>query len=296
MPYRLKAREEIESGVRRIATEQVDRARRALADEHPADAIHELRQRCKKIRALLRLVRPALGKRYALENRRFRDLAREVAGDRDDQVLVTTFDALLAQVDERIDRRHYAAIRRKLDLRRQHACGQETSSDPGALDARLLEAREAIALWRLDRSGFAAIAGGWQRSYEQGRDALARVRDEPTTVALHDWRKRVKYHRHHCSLLREAWPRVLEARAEEGHRLSDILGDDHDLVMLAERLNAGEMSSVDASRRAQLATWVERRRAKLRSEALPLGRRLFAEPGKPVRKRMARYWGIATAR
>ncbi|NRB55665.1 MAG: CHAD domain-containing protein [Salinicola sp.] len=287
MPYRLKAREEIESGVRRIATEQVDRARRALAGEHPADAIHELRQRCKKIRALLRLVRPALGKRYALENRRFRDLAREVAGDRDDQVLVTTFDALLAQVDERIDRRHYAAIRRKLDLRRQHACGQETSPDLGALDARLLEAREAIALWCLDRSGFAAIAGGWQRSYEQGRDALARVRVEPTTVALHDWRKRVKYHRHHCSLLREAWPRVLEARAEEGHRLSD---------MLAEHLNAGEMSSVDASRRAQLATWIERRRAKLRSEALPLGRRLFAEPGKPVRKRMARYWGVATAR
>ncbi|WP_110708318.1 CHAD domain-containing protein [Salinicola sp. CR57] len=296
MPYRLKAREEIESGVRRIATEQVDRAKRALADEHPASAIHELRQRCKKVRALLRMVRPALGKRYARENRRFRDLAREVAADRDDQVLVKTFDALLAQVDERIDRRHYAAIRRKLDLRRQHSFEQERSPDLGALDARLLEAREAIALWRLDRSGFAAIAGGWRQSYEQGREALTRAREEPTTAVLHEWRKHVKYHRHHCSLLRESWPRALETRAEEGHRLSDMLGDDHDLAMLAERLNGEEMFSVDATRRAQLVGWIEHRRSNLRSQALPLGRRLFAEPGKPVRKRMARYWDIATDR
>ncbi len=113
----------------------------------------------------------------------------------------------------------------------------------------------------------------------------------PTAEALHEWRKRVKYHRHHCDLLRDLWPRPMKARIAELQRLSDILGDDHDLAMLAQGVMTIGVGGGGRGRSdAALLALIERRRAELQKTALPLGRRLFAENTGAFRKRLARYW------
>ena len=63
MPFRLKPKETLEDGLKRIAREQVDRAIAEIDDESlPRDeAIQQVRKRCKKIRGAVRLVRPVFG-------------------------------------------------------------------------------------------------------------------------------------------------------------------------------------------------------------------------------------------
>ena len=55
--------------------------------------------------------------------------------------------------------------------------------------------------------------------------------------AVHELRKRGKDLWYQVRLLRDAWPAVLDATAEEIHDFTDKLGDHHDLAVLAEDLD-----------------------------------------------------------
>ena len=65
MTYRFKLQEPVADGVRRIGLEQVEIAAAKLAskDDIPA-AIHDARRCLKRLRALLRLIRPGLESRF----------------------------------------------------------------------------------------------------------------------------------------------------------------------------------------------------------------------------------------
>ena len=88
-----------------------------------------------------------------------------------------------------------------------------------------------------------ALVPGLERAYRRGRKRMREAEEEPTTERVHQWRKRAKDHWYHLRLVSDAWPQELEARADEVHRLTDLLGDDHDLAILAgEVQSAGESS------------------------------------------------------
>jgi hypothetical protein len=80
-------------------------------------------------------------------------------------------------------------------------------------------------------------------------------------------------------MLSPLWPKVLKVAAKEAHRLTDLLGDDHDLAVLSS------LAPLPA-----LGEAIAERREALRAEAKGLGRKLFAEkPGAFVR-RLRAYW------
>ena len=61
MGFRLKTGQAVSSEVRRIVLRQLDRAvdeLTAIGDPESDEAIHDARRRVKKIRAIIRLVRP----------------------------------------------------------------------------------------------------------------------------------------------------------------------------------------------------------------------------------------------
>ncbi|HEX6986240.1 MAG TPA: CHAD domain-containing protein, partial [Planctomycetaceae bacterium] len=96
MPYRLKRKESVADGVARAAREEAEKALAAVTGGgRPADErIHDARTRCKKLRGLLRLVRPHLGDLYREENARLRDAARPLSAVRDAAVVLKAFDEL----------------------------------------------------------------------------------------------------------------------------------------------------------------------------------------------------------
>ena len=131
------------------------------------------------------------------------------------------------------------------------------------------------------------LEAGLGRSYRDGRAALKRVRAEDSAENVHEFRKRAKDLWYQLRLLRDAWPGLLGPTAEEAHELTELLGDHHDLAVLAEDLDA--RAGLVAGRE-EFQTLIARRQAQLLGAALELGERLYAEKPKPFLRRLRGYW------
>jgi len=296
MAYRLSIADDVASGVRACAREQLEGAIERL--EHPgedrAEAIHEARKHLKKARALLRLVRPALGaKAFRRESDALRDAGRALSQARDADVLVATIDRLAAHAAGRLPAADFAQLREALAAQ---ASG-EALADSAPVAEALREALARVEAWPLEGAGWGAAIAGAGRAYARGRDALAAARADPTVEALHEWRKRVKDLWYHERLLAPAWAEVIGAHGEQAHVLSELLGDDHDLAVLRGRLERGiELPPGAAADLAPLLALVDERRAQLHAQALALGDLLYAEPPKAFARRLERYLRAALAR
>jgi CHAD domain-containing protein len=296
MAFRLKANEPVEDGIKRIVLEQVGRAVAEIGDERLArdDAVHRVRKRCKKIRAVARLVRPVFGSHYAFENAFFRDAADELAGLRDAQILLKTYDTVTGAGGKEIDRRHFAPLRWKLV---QHC--KKVAQDTAAQDERLRkvrsrfrEARERIAGWKLKADGFDAVEEGLLETYARGRKAMQLAYQKLDETTFHEWRKRVMYHRYHVRLLRNLWQPLLQPLRHELEALSDLLGDDHDLAVLRAALSGKPDVFGNVKDLGPLLGLIDRRSAELRANIRPLGERVYAEKPKQLGRRFHTYWEV----
>lgn len=300
MAYRLSIDDDVPRSVRGCAREQLGSAvgRLERAGEDPVVAVHEARKHIKKTRALLRLARPAIGDRaYRRENDALRDAGLALSGTRDADVLVLTAASLAEHAAGRLPAETFELLGAALaaEASRGHdANGAAAAALAPALEALRAAERRAES-WPLDKAGWEDVLAGVARAYERGGAAFAAARAEPTPESLHAWRKRAKDLWYHQRLLAPAWPAVLCAQAEEAHLLSELLGDDHDLAVLAARLRdetAPLAPAVDAER-AELLALVAHRSDELRAAATRLGRRAYAESPKAFVRRLRRYVRIA---
>jgi CHAD domain-containing protein len=282
----------VEIELRRIATERLNRALTALeAEGDPGAAAHEARKNLKKLRGLLRLVRPAFDD-YAAENAALRDIARALATRRRSSALVETHDRLMAHYGAGLDGAAFAGLRDWLGSAEAAAPEGEApeAPDEAALLTALRDARDRAARWELSKSGFAAVEGGLKKTYGRAVEAMQTARRERTGEAFHEWRKRVKYHWYHARLLKKTAKAELKPRIALAARLNDILGDHHDLVELAPRL---EDAPIGPGPRATFQALVAGERLGLEEEALRLGPELLDDsPGK-LAKRWKGWWKAA---
>jgi CHAD domain-containing protein len=294
MAYRLSIADDVSSSVRACAREQLAGAvgRLEHAGEDPVTAVHEARKHLKKTRALLRLARPALGKRaYREENDALREIALALSRARDADVRVQTAAALAEHATGRLPADVFEQLRATLGAEADSERGDgEAVPDLGGVVEALRAAERRVERWPLHDADWDDVLRGVARAYTRGRDAFAASRAEPTPERLHEWRKRAKDLWYHQRLLTPAWPGVLSAQADEAHTLTELLGDDHDLAVLVARLAAPAPlpPAVDAERTALLAL-VEQRSEELRAAATELGRRIYAESPKAFSRRLARY-------
>ena len=295
--FRLRADEYVPDGIRRVARgrlaaaqERLDGASRRALD----DAVHDTRKDLKRLRAVLRLGRDALGdETYERENTTFRMAGRRLSGARDAQVLVETLDALCARFPE--DLPPAVTARLRAGLADEHRQASAALRDDDAAIARTLEelaeARTRTALWTLDDDGFAALRPGLLRIYRRGRKRIRAATAQPTDEHLHEARKRVKDLWHATQLVRPAAPKRLKAFATRAHRLADLLGDDHDLAVLADYIARHPQCFDGESARQALLSVLQRRRAALQRRALRLGDELYAQSPKQFAGAIERGWG-----
>lgn len=298
MPYRFRRRETVLAGVRRIAREQVDDALAAAraVNSHPHDAVHEVRQRCKKVRGLLRLVRSRMTTGYRKENAFFRDAAAGLSHLRDAQSMVVCFDRLCACFPDETENPPIAAIGRQLRRRRRRlaagTAGKGLRKQLKRFRRQMREARQRVNRWQLAADEFDALAGGFNQTFCSAWDAMMRAYRDPTAENFHEWRKHVKYHGYHCRLVRGVWPAVMDACRDAADKLGEWLGEDHDLAMIRQCLlqapdEFGKLSAVNA-----LVELIDRRRGQLHALAQPVGFRLFAHDPAAVTQWLADCWSI----
>jgi CHAD domain-containing protein len=293
MAFRLAGGEGAAHGVRRVAGEQLDRAITELTDgvrTDPVDAVHAARKALKKERSVLRLARGSMKpKARRRENATFRDAGRRLSAARDAEVMVEALDGLAERYAGRVPAQTFTTIRDHLQAAGE---GPRQSLMDSGLTGEVAEtlkaARVRTGQWRFKRGGWKTVSGGLDHSYRRGRRAFMRAQADPTTESLHDWRKRAKDHWYHLRLLQPVAPGTIKGQAKDAHLLSDVLGDDHDLALLRERLlEAGPALPVDLD---PVIALLDHRRGQLQAEAMWLGERLYAEKPKAFLRRIHAYW------
>lgn len=298
MSFRLDSEESLQQGLRRVADDQLGAAKQALeraVDDDTSACVHDCRKRCKKLRALIRLVRPALGEQYKPINVALRDAARELAPIRDARARLDSFDDLLNALPraER-DSALLETVRQGLRVDAETAEGgvQQHSARIERAQDLLDEAARRLAALALDGDERTAIRRGTKKTYARGRKAMAAAIERPEAERFHEWRKRAKYTWHHLKLLRNTAPSVLAPLAERYHDLSDLLGDAHDLVVLVEHLNQDPKRYGGRDAVHAVAEAGARLQRQLESRALSLGRRLYVESPGSFSRRLAGYWNV----
>ena len=286
--YRLARGEPAGEGLRRVAIGRLDHALDRLdAPGDDPEAVHEARKDLKKLRSVLRLLRKRIGdEEYRRENAHARDTGRMLAGARDAQVRLETLDELIAS--GAVAAEPLAEFRTRLERDVNARAGaRHRGREPAE---RLATARDRARAWRVGEDGWDTVGPGIKRSYRRGRDRMAVAVERPTVENLHEWRKRVKDLWYHLRLISPAWPRVIEALAEEAHVLSERLGDDHDLAVLAGSARDNHDAFADPAELDSLLEAIARRRAELQGDALAIGRRLYADEPAAFVSRTESWW------
>jgi CHAD domain-containing protein len=296
MSFTLDPTRPIPEAVQTTAETQLKKIVEALSGQaglDPDEATHDARKRTKKLRALLRLIRPELREDvYRRENRALRDAARQLSAVRDAWVLVEALDGLVSPPADELTEHSVAGLRAVLV--REHRELQAGQGEHDTLAAAASEYERVLARvfrWHLPDHGWGSLEKGMEAVAREGRHRMAQACSRGHDEDLHEWRKQVKYLRHQFELARPAWPDVLEAMADTAAEIGDLLGTDHDLAVLRERVQSEPALSPET--RQALLDRIDERRRGYQQEAIALGRRLYAEKPSALTHRLGRLWETA---
>jgi CHAD domain-containing protein len=272
--------------------EQIDEALRCLDDEKPSGTkIHDARKAIKRSRATLRLLRDVLPEQtYRLENVTLRNAARPLSAVRDARVLIEQLDNLVAR--EHFEPREATGFRAALGQEQHHLRRKIARDHTGFQRTRntLRDARHRMASSKVDSRGWSDLSKGLRRVYARGRKALREARTECTTQCLHEWRKQSKYLMYQLELLEPIAPDPIDELADCAHRLSNRLGDDHDLTVLRQKALAHANAFRARGELDALIEAIEHRQSRLRKKAFKIGAKLYDEKPAQFRMRFDRYW------
>jgi len=293
--YRLQTDEPLPVGIKRIALEQAERAiwQLTTAKKNQDKAVHDARKCCKKIRAVLRLVRDEIGQDlYRRENVLYRDAARDLSDLRSSAVMAEILDALCVRFDNDLPPDAFIDVRRGLMVRHYQTLQDAVESGNLLLDVAedLRKGRDRLLHLSLETEDFFTLRQGVRRVYRRGHRAMQASIENPTTENLHEWRKRVKYLRYQMRILNPLEPVLVQALADDLDTLSDLLGLDHDLAELAVLVQTTPRLSSSKKELKSLLVLISQHRPKLQAEAFVLGARIYEETPRVFVDRLQGYW------
>jgi hypothetical protein len=171
MEYTLRPDEHVSDGIKRIVDGKIERGIDHIDEgDDVHETVHEVRKRCKEIRAAVRLVRPVLPT-YKRENVHYRDAARRISDIRDAHAAIETFDDHLRPAVEArgaLDDSTLADIRATLvDRRETMTAEQDLERRLAQVRADLVEGRDRVPDLPIATEGYDAVAGGLRKSYKR---------------------------------------------------------------------------------------------------------------------------------
>jgi CHAD domain-containing protein len=276
-------------GIRMVLQQQLARALRHLRGAR-IPRIHQARKCIKAARATLRLLRCALGeRRFERENRALRDAGRLLGPLRDATSLACALQGLLPHVTGRRARRAAAVLTQHLAARLARVRHEGTRSYLHAAHSTIHAVTVRVKQWTPLDPRWGAVEQGLLQTYRRGRKRAHQVHAHTADTRLHEWRKASKHLQSQLRLIAPVQRATLAARAAQLHRLTDCLGEDHDLAGLEECCRAAPrgLRRRDA---AQLRKLIRKRRAKLQRRARVLGRHVYAERPRRWAARLERYF------
>jgi CHAD domain-containing protein len=293
MAYRLDTDEDLTTGLRRCAREQLEKALERLDSEtaeDPVSAVHDARKAIKRERSLLRLSRAAMKLRQRQrENARLRAIAHQLGRAREADALLDALQGIDDRYAGQLPEATIMAVRQRLGHDRDRARTELLEVEiPQRVADDLRAAVARVEDWKLRDAGWSTLSSGLEREYRRGRQAMKRAAQAPTPERMHAWRKRSKDLWYHLRLLEQLSPGAVQGQAKDAHRLADQLGDLHDQALLeaaVRDIQADLPADTDA-----LIGLIDHRSEQLSAAVLQLGARVYAEKPKAFERRLRAYW------
>jgi CHAD domain-containing protein len=289
MGFRLKLREPLPDGLKRVFCEQIDSSLQLC--RHPAKergvTVHDVRKHLKKLRAAMRLAVGEVGKnRHAREDRCVREIGRLVSDLRDSQVRLQTLLQLRDEAARGSTGKSFPRIEELLMLERESFSAAFDGWQKQAIP-KLERVRDRLAKWPLDGITWKQICSAVGKIYKRGQRRLAKTIKKPVPENFHAWRKRVKDLWYQLRILRPLNRVVLEEMSHDAEVLGELLGREHDFDFLLARLEKESGDDALQDELTQLQKIIRKRGRRLCRDSLELGRRFYAEPSKEFEKRIS---------
>lgn len=273
MAYRFRAGQPLAAEVVRVFEDEAASAVASLRRTGEARrdvSIHDARKSVKKLRALLRLVAHEQPKRTArAENARLREAGRRLSELRDAQAVTEAFAKVSADLNLPADLIRLAAETLE-ERKRTLLASANAPAVMREVSAELQAAAREASVSKLRGDGYSLIETGIKRVYKRGRRARAAAKAQGTAEAFHEWRKSVKGHWYHARLLAELKSERWGERAEQLKTLEGLLGDDHNLAVLAAIFADNEQLKIVCGKLEEVSR-------QHRTDALALGKSLYKD-------------------
>lgn len=270
---------------------QLKRTRHALTGKISGEfAAHQARSGMKRTRALLLLARANLGKHAAHRlDQGLAGIARALAGKRDLQAMLETLNSNLAAPLPETQTRALTRFRQCIiallkDKPEEVSETNDTISIPPELEAIRAEIKEIhpLAPTAADAARRASIL------YRKARKAMREAYRSMDVEDFHQWRKLAQRHLRHLELFQKAGHTGLAARIETADNIVQLLGEDHDLALIAD-FTAGKMprrlkAPLRPDELSAIHTFIATRQHQIRSAVQLPGAQLFGISGKELRR------------
>jgi len=175
-----------------------------------------------------------------------------------------------AKIHEALVRNRETVICRVLNAQKAAAVAHDAAS----------RALARLPDWQIAREGWAALEAGLRRVYRTGHRALALAAETSSMENLHEVRKQAKYLWHQLQLVEGVWTGAGKELIDQTHKLSTLLGEDHDLAVLRQTLAADPLSFGGHRVLKAVFAVIDGRREELEKEAFALGFEIYDDPSK----------------
>jgi CHAD domain-containing protein len=278
MSFGLRRRHHIKDELEKVVRRELRKTVVALTTRDqavPADVtIHESRKRVKKVRAVAALLEQAGVKLPRKDRKRLKSASRALSRLRDRAATIESFDSVRRRYPKRLPEHSYGILRHSL-VGAQKRQEEQTKRDGTVADAarQLAKARRSAKTWTFPSIAMSDLLDVIGESYRQSRKALTRAAARGQSATLHRWRKKLKTLWYQLRLARPLTSGVAPMIADM-KRLQTMLGDDHNLVVLAAMLRGCRELRPMRTEVRTLERAAERMRQSLRRRALALGKRV----------------------
>ena len=248
--------------------------------------MHLIRVTIKRLRALLRLMRPVISEMdFDRENARLKKAARRLSLVRDSGVARQTL-AILA-VSRGRERDAVAAVLAGLNGDGEPQV--EISKANKQIELDLEQTRRNLHRIRISGRELKAIGPGLREVYRQCRKRMQNALAQGDDEAFHKWRMRVKNLYYELQTLQPVWAERLDKVARL-RQLQDEIGADHDLVVLRRSLRKTPNAFGGAETVEQLVGPLNDKSRKLRRVTEPLGKTIFDQTSRRFVRELGQHW------
>jgi CHAD domain-containing protein len=273
----------------RVVDALIDSAADGLSNEsrNGQQDIHQVRTTIKRLRALLRLIRPAVDSAiFNRENVRLRTAARLLSFARDTEVARGTLKTL--PVSNQIDQDSVRSVLSGFEVKVER---------PNDLDETMAEVRRRLAQTRrnfhrlkLRGTEREILKRGLRAVYRQGRNRMRDAIELGEDSAFHRWRIRAKNLYYELEFLESVWPKGLQRMVSRLSKLQDEIGVDHDAAVLRAWLKKTPENFGGSETVRRVVACLDSQTQKLRKRVVPLGQLIWGEKPRRFARRVVRHW------